>query len=240
MKNKLLNIIGGVAVVVMAMVAFFLTKEKVMQIGIRPENMDVATKPGDDFYDFATKGWRTNNPIPDDYTRYGSFDVLANTNLERVREIAENDGGKIGLLYKIAMNTEKLNKEKTQPVKPYLDEIDNITSISQLPKYLGHAHAFIIAFWDEGVGLDEMDSEHYLLNIGQGGTGLSRDYYFDDDAKSKEIRTQYKQYIKKQMDNFGVSVDVEKLYALEERMAKSFFKKELLREPLKNYHKKSL
>ena len=239
MKNKLLNIIGGVAVVVMAIVAFFITKEKVMQIGIRPENMDMATKPGDDFYDFATKGWRTNNPIPDDYTRYGSFDVLANTNLERVREIAENDSGKIGLLYKIAMNTEKLNKEKTQPVKPYLDEIDNITSISQLPKYLGYAHAFIIAFWDEGVGLDEMDSEHYLLNIGQGGTGLSRDYYFDDDAKSKEIRTQYKQYIKKQMDNFGVSVDVEKLYALEERMAKSFYKKEKLRDPLANYHKKS-
>lgn len=240
MKNKLLNIIGVIAVVIMAIVAMFLTKEKVMQIGIKPENMDMTTKPGDDFYDFATKGWRTNNPIPDDYTTYSSFVVLVNTNLERVREIAENDTGKIGLLYKIAMNTEKLNKEKTQPVKPYLDEIDNITSISQLPKYLGHAHAFIIAFWDEGVGLDEMDSEHYLLNIGQGGTGLSRDYYFDDDAKSKEIRTQYKQYIKKQMDNFGVSVDVEKLYALEERMAKSFFKKELLRDPLKNYHKKSL
>ena len=42
------------------------------------------------------------------------------------------------------------------------------------------------------------------------------------------------------MDNFGEKVDVEKLYALEERMAKSFYKKEQLRDPLINYHKKSM
>lgn len=240
MKNKLLNIFGIVAVVVMAIVAVFLTKEKVMQVGIKPENMDLTAKPGDDFYDFATKGWRDNNPIPDDYTRYGSFDVLANTNLERVRDIAEQDNGKIGLLYKIAMDTEKLNTEKTKPVNSYLEEIDKITSTEQLPKYLGKMHTFSSAFWGDGVGLDEMDSEHYLFNIGQDGIGLSRDYYFDDDAKSKEVRTKYKQYIKTQMDNFGIPVDADKLYKLEERMAKSFYKKELLRDPLKNYHKKSV
>ena len=101
-------------------------------------------------------------------------------------------------------------------------------------------HRFSSAFWGDGVGLDEMDSTHYLYNIGQSGTGLSRDYYFDDDAKSKEVRKKYKEYIKKQMNNFGEKVDVEKLYALEERMAKSFYKKEKLRDPLANYHKKSM
>ena len=116
MKNKLLNIIGIVAVVCAVILACVFTKEKVMGIGIKTENMDLTVNPGKDFYDFATKGWRDNNPIPDDYTRYGSFDVLGNTNLERVRDIAENDNGKIGLLYKIAMDTQKLNKEKTVPI----------------------------------------------------------------------------------------------------------------------------
>lgn len=239
MKSKILDIIGIIAVVLTAIWAFFMTKEKTMQIGIKPENMNISVKPGNDFYDYATQGWRDANPIPDDYTRYGSLDVLINTNLERVREIAENDSGKIGLLYKIAMNAEKLNTDKTAPVQSYIDEIDKIKSASDLPEYLGKMHKFSTAFWDNGVGLDEKDSEHYLFNIGQGGTGLTRDYYFDDDAKSKEVRTKYKQYIKKQMDNFGIPVDVEKLYALEERMAKSFYKKELLRDPLSNYHKKS-
>ena len=104
---------------------------------------------------------------------------------------------------------------------------------------MGNAHKYSSAFWGDGVGLDEMDSEHYLYNIGQGGIGLSRDYYFDDDAKSKQIRKKYKQYITDIMNNFGVKVDVEKLYALEEAMAKSFYKKEKLRDPLANYHKKS-
>ena len=240
MKNKFCNIIGIVAVCVAAVVAIFSTKGKVMNAGIKTENMDVNVNPGKDFYDFATKGWRKNNPIPDDYTRYGSFDMLIEENNKRVREIVENDNGKIGLLYKIAMDEKKLNSEKTNPVKPYLDEVDAIKSKKDLPKYLGEMHRFSSAFWGDGVALDEMDSTHYLYNIGQSGIGLSRDYYFDNDDKSKQVRKKYKEYIKKQMANFNEKVDAEKLYALEERMAKSFYKKEKLRDPLTNYHKKSI
>ena len=239
MKNKLLNIIGIVAVCVMVIIAFFITKGKTMQSGIKTENMDISVKPGNDFYDFATKGWRNNHPLPNDYTRFGSFEQLDEENNKRVREIVENDNGKIGMLYNIAMDEQKLNADKTKPVQKYLDEIDNIKNKSDLVKYLGNAHKYSSAFWGDGVGLDEMDSEHYLYNIGQGGIGLSRDYYFDDDAKSKQIRKKYKQYITDIMNNFGVKVDVEKLYALEEAMAKSFYKKEKLRDPLANYHKKS-
>ena len=239
MKNKLLNIIGIIAVCVAIFMTAFFTKEKMMSSGIKPENMDISVKPGDDFYDYATSGWRKNNPLPNDYTRYGSFEALDEENNKRVRDIVENDNGKIGMLYKIAMDEKKLNADKTAPVQKYLNEIDNIKSKSDLPKYLGNMHKFATAFWGDGVGLDEMDSTHYLYNLGQGGLGLSRDYYFDDDDKSKNIRKKYKQYIKKQMTNFGVNVDVEKLYAMEERMAKSFYKKEKLRDPLANYHKKS-
>ena len=240
MKNKILNIIGIIAVCIAVVVAVFFTKEKVMQIGIKTENMDLTVNPGKDFYDFATSGWRKNNPLPNDYTRYGSFEMLNEENNKRVREIVENDNGKIGLLYKIAMNTEKLNAEKINPVKPYLDEINAIKSKQELPTYLGKMHSFSSAFWDTGVLQDDKDSEHYILVFAQGGIGLARDYFFDEDDKSKQVRQKYKEYIKKQMDNFGEKVDVEKLYALEERMAKSFYKKEQLRDPLINYHKKSM
>lgn len=239
MKNKYLNIIGIIAVFITVVFSVFFTKEKVMSIGIKNENMDLTVNPGKDFYDFATIGWRKSNPIPDDYTRWTSFHMLDAKNLERVREIAENDSGKIGLLYKIAMDADKLNNEKTNPVKSYLEEIDNIKTKDDLASYLGKMHTYSSAFWGDGVLLDDKDSTHYIFVIGQSGIGLSRDYYFDDDAKSKQIRKKYKQYIKDIMNNFGADVDVEKLYALEERMAKSFFKKEKLRDPLANYHKKS-
>ncbi|MCQ2581712.1 MAG: M13 family metallopeptidase [Alphaproteobacteria bacterium] len=237
MENKLLNLIGVVAVAISAITATFLLQEKKMNIGIDTKNMDTTALAGNDFYDYATGGWRAKNPIPNDYVRYGSFDVLANTNLERVRKIAESDNGKIGKLYDIAMDEKKLNAEKTSPVQKYIDEIDEIKSRDDIAKYLGRAHTYSSAFWGDGVGLDEMDSEHYLYNIGQSGTGLSRDYYFDTDEKSVEIRKKYREYIEKQMANFGINVDVEKLYKFEERMAKSFYTKEKLRDPHANYHK---
>ena len=239
MKHKILNIIGIIAVIFSATYAYFLTKEKALNIGIKTENMDTNFRAGNDFYQYATNGWRVANPIPDDYSRYGAFEVLRNTNLERTREIAENDKGKIGILYNIAMDENKLNQDGTKPVSNLIAQIDNLTR-DDLEEYLGHVFTFSSAFWGDGVALDEMDSEHFLYNIGQGGIGLSLDYYFDTDAKSIEVRKKYKEFIEKQMNNFGIDVDVEKLYALEERMAKSFYPKEKLRDPHANYHKMSI
>lgn len=239
MKNKILNIIGIIAVLFSVTYLYFLTKEKTLNIGIKLENMNTNIHAGNDFYQYATNGWQIANPIPDDYSRYGAFEVLINTNLERTRQISENDTGKIGTLYKIAMNAEKLNSDGTTPVASFISEIDKLTR-KDLEEYLGRTFSFSSAFWGDGVALDEMDSEHYLYNIGQGGLGLSRDYYFDTDAKSVEVRKKYQEFIAKQMKNFGIDVDVKKLYALEERMAKSFYPKEKLRNPHANYHKMSI
>ena len=211
-----------------------------MNAGIQTTNMDTTVRAGDDFYNFATGGWRKSHPIPDDYTRYGVFEVLRDTNLKRVREIAENDNGKIGTLYKIAMNTERLNADKTAPVAAQLAEIDAIKSATELPAFLGRMHRTTSAFWGDGVGLDETDSTHYLYNIGQGGLGLARDYYFDTDEKTVQIRKKYLEFINKQMKNFGIAVDSKKLYELELRMAKSFYPKEKLRDPHANYHKMTI
>ena len=242
MQHKSLNIIGIIAVVIAFAMAYITVNQRgnVMNIGIKTENMDLSARPGDDFFDYATRGWREKNPVPDDYTRYGAFEVLADTNLERVREIAETDDGKIGTLYKIAMDADRLNADGVTPIAPYLAKIDKIKSVNDLPKYLGQMHRFSSAFWGDGVALDEKNSEYYLYNIGQGGIGLSRDYYFDTDDKSIEIRKKYREFIARQSQHFGVNLDAEKIYALEERMAKSFFPKEKLRDPNANYHKMSI
>ena len=242
MKSKLLNIIGIIAVIAAFIVAHKLTqpKEMIMNAGIKYENMDTTIRPGDDFYEFANGTWRKSNPIPDDYTRYGAFEILHDQNLKRVREIAETDTGKIGTLYHIAMDSEKLNADGVRPVAPLIAEIDAIKSASQLPAFLGHMHKITSAFWGDGVGLDETDSTHYLYNIGQAGLGMARDYYFDSDDKTIAVRKKYHEFMARQMKNFGIAVDVDKLYALELRMAGAFYPKEKLRDPHANYHKMTL
>ncbi|MDR1697004.1 MAG: M13 family metallopeptidase [Rickettsiales bacterium] len=236
MRNKYLNIIGIIAV---AAAIFFATRETEMTSGIDIKNMDTTVAPGDDFYNYATGGWQKLHPIPDDYARYGAFQKLDEMNLERTREIAESDDGKIGKLYDIAMDAEKLNADGVRPAQKLFDEIDAIKSRDDLPKYLGRMQKYSSAFWGDGVSLDEMNSEFYIYNIGQGGIGLPRDYYFANNDNSDEIRAKYKKYIADIMKNFGMSVNAEKIYEFEKRMAASFHTKEVLRDPHANYHKKS-
>lgn len=239
MRHTWLNILGTIAVVASVIFAIKIKGEKVMNTGIKIDSIETSVNPADDFFDYATLRWRRANPIPDDYVRYGAFEILHDTNLNRVREIAEKDTGKIGTLYKIAMDEAHLNTDGVVGAKKYFDEIDAIKSKDELPEYLGRMHGFISSFWGDSVGLDERDSEHYLYNIHQGGIGLPRDYYFDDDARTADIRKKYVDFISKQLKNFGVDADAKKIYALEERMAKSFHTKEVLRDPHANYHKMS-
>ena len=67
MRSKFWNIIGIVAVAIAILFAYQTSKGKIMNAGIKTENMNTAIKPGDDFYDYATQAWRDANPIPDDY-----------------------------------------------------------------------------------------------------------------------------------------------------------------------------
>ena len=200
MKHTFWNIIGILSVItafILAKSTTTITKEKTLTPGINIANMDPAFNPGNDFYEYATHGWQVKNPIPDDYARYGSFETLDTVNQERTKKIAETDTGKIGTMYQSAMDAEKLNADKTKPVAEKIATIDKLTR-QDLETYLGNIHRFSSAFWGDGVALDEKDSEYYLYNIGQGGIGISRDYFFDTDEKSVEIRKKYKEFITKQ------------------------------------------
>ena len=237
MEHKILNLIGICAVVTTIVLAFFILKENKMTTGLDIKNMDFMVAPGDDFYDYAGRGWRESHPIPADYSRFGTFEILDEENDTRVRKIAETDSGKVGTLYKIAMNEKKLNADGVAPVQKYLAKIDEIKTRADLPDALGKFHAYGDGFFADAVELDEKNSDYYLYNIVQGGTGLSRDYFFDDDAKSKQIREKYIEYMTRQMANFGVAGDAQKIFDMEKQLAKSFYKKEKLRDPLANYHK---
>ena len=63
-----------------------------------------------------------NNPLGDQYARFGSFDQLAETNTERINGLIEDiasrkgvkgDEAKVGMLYNIAMDSVKLNADGT-------------------------------------------------------------------------------------------------------------------------------
>ena len=62
--------------------------------GIEIANMDTSYVPGNDFYMYATGGWQAANPIPDEHSRYGTFDKLRENNQEQVQGHQSRTGRK--------------------------------------------------------------------------------------------------------------------------------------------------
>ena len=56
--------------------------------------MDTSVKPGDNFYLYANGNWLKNNPVPPEYSRWGSFNELVEKNNDALHEIAEKAAGR--------------------------------------------------------------------------------------------------------------------------------------------------
>src|SRR5690348_14214791 len=60
-----------------------------LKSGIDRANFDESVKPGDDFFHYVNGNWIRHNPIPAEYSRWGSFSQLHDDNLVHLREIVE-------------------------------------------------------------------------------------------------------------------------------------------------------
>ncbi|MDR1027581.1 MAG: M13 family metallopeptidase [Rickettsiales bacterium] len=244
MRVKIINIASAVAAA-LAMV-FILQRNEKMSEGIRLENLDAAVRPQDDFYDFATAGWRKANPLRPEFSRFGAFDKLGEEVLVQVDElitgIAKDPRGdlenKIATIYNGAMNYDKRNADGIKPVAAEFAEIDAMTDWET---YLGRAHRIGGVFFNSGTDVDMMDSGTHIFGISQTHFPLSRDYLLDKDDKSARVRSEYGRYIGKVLAMFRiVGTDAREILEYEIEMAKGLYPKEKLREPLDNYHKMSV
>ena len=108
-------------------------KEAEQKGGIRLANLDQTANPRDDFYQYACGGWMKANPLTDEYSRFGSFDQLAENNRTQIKSLIEelakqqaqpgSVAQKVGDLYNIAMDSAKLNADGVAPIKGYLDQL---------------------------------------------------------------------------------------------------------------------
>ncbi len=222
--------------------------------GIDLENMDTSYVPGDDFYMYATGGWQKGNPIPDENSRYGTFDKLRENNQEQLQGLIEELGSKdhkqgtnaqkVGTLYSIGIDEGKLNAEGYEPIKPILAEIDEATSKKDIVRLMAQINRFAASpFFGFRVGPDTKNSTMNIAHIFQSGIGMGgREYYTEQDDKSKELRQEYVNMMQVQFQNIGYS-EAEATEAakaamkIETELAENHFTKEQRRQPEKNYHK---
>jgi len=220
--------------------------------GLNLSNLDTSVKPGTDFYRFATGGWCDANPIPDEFSRYGSFDKLRDENQRQIRELIVELGAsrhekgssaqKIGDLFRIGNDSVKLNAEGVKPLQESLIAIQALKNRVDLIKASSSIRKDGPSpFFDTYIGPDDKNSNAYLVQLTQGGLGMEdRDYYLDD--ASKALREGYVKLIQTQFVNAGFSPAVAKkasaaVLKIETTLAKAAFTKEKVRIPELNYHK---
>ena len=234
--------------------------ESSQKSGIDLANLDSTYLPGTDFYMFATGGWQKAHPLTDEYSRYGSFDVLQENNNKQLRELIEgvaaqqNEKGsvaqKIADLYNSAMDSVALNEHGLDEMEAFLasDGYQTSAQITQdwlkqvWPKMLRQGVDGLMGFY---IGADEKDSKNNILSIVQGGLTLGqKDYYLDQDPETAKIREAYVAYIRQLVSHVGfgetdaarISDDVMRI---ETRLAKASKSMTELRDPEANYHKMS-
>lgn len=253
MRYNLLN--KGIALGMM-LGAIIACKSENTPPAINKEDMDVSVKPQDDFYRYANGGWMRNHPLPEEYSRYGSFDKLQEDNDKRLHDLVEElakgqgdnnaVGKKIGDFYASGMDTALIEKEGIQPLKSYFDRINQLQSVADVQKLIAEFHKMGISSLFNFYG--EPDSKNSEMMIGvlyQGGLGLSdRDYYVSTEKRAVDIRNEYVQHMQRMFKLLGVPAEeatakADRIMKLETTLANSSFTRLEQRDPEKNYNKKS-
>ena len=223
--------------------------------GINLANMDTTVSPGDNFHAYVNGTWTNNTPIPADRSSYGIDYILDDKSQENVRAIIEeaskgnfaygSEEQKIGDLYESYMNTQRRDSLGTAPLTTELKRIDGIASYKDLAAYFARANKLgLVVPVQIVVGEDLKNPREYMLYTWQGGLGMpEREYYLQQDARTKEIRAKYREHISNMFRIAGLpggSADVDKLLALESQIAAAHIRKEDTRDMIALYNKYAL
>ena len=219
-------------------------------------DMDLSVKPGDDFYEYAGGGWIKNNPVPAKETRWGSFNILRDFNINAVREVLDKAAAdkkapagsvtrRVSDFYLAGMDSARIDKLGYQPIQQELAKIAAIRNQKELLEAGSRLRVsgFSSAMFGFGVGQDRKNVEIMIAQFSQGGTTLpDRDYYLKDEGRNKAIQDAYKKYIGTLFSLTGSSDVVANknaaiIFALEKQLASAQLGRVEMRDPYKTYNK---
>ena len=228
-----------------------------LRSGINLADLDTSVRPADDFYEYACGGWMKANPLPAAYSRYGSFDRLAEDNNKRIngilKELQENtypEGTveqKLSDLYKLAMDSARREKDGLAPVMPIIKRMEAAKTKEQLfaiqLEMMPYGDSELFGAY---IGADEKNATQNILNFYQGGLTLGqKDYYVENDEATVKIREAYKKHIVRMFQLFGFKKGVaekkmKNILKIETALAKVSKSRTEMRDPIANYNKMTL
>ena len=218
--------------------------------GVNKADMDMSVRPGDDFYQYAGGGWLKANPMKPEYSSYGVFNDLAETNRKQIRELFENlskekhafgsVGQKVADLYNMAMDSVRLNKEGDAPLQKDLDKVKAFSKKADFTAFIADQHLYKgNPFFGIGVDTDLKNSDLNVMWLSAGTSGLpDRDYYLNTDADSKKKQEAYRAYLSKIFQLSGYKKkEAEKAAKVIYNIEYQFAEAEMSRAEARDYNK---
>ncbi|OFY94568.1 MAG: metalloendopeptidase [Bacteroidetes bacterium RIFCSPLOWO2_12_FULL_31_6] len=229
-------------------------KEAVVAVDPLIEHIDSTFKASTDFFMFANNGWFKQHPIKASDRDNGIFKTIGDTINAAIQQICVassksnaakgSNSQKIGDFYKSGMDTITLEKLGISPLQEELNKIDNVKSSAELIKEIAHLHQIgaspLFSFY---ISSDDKNSSQYACFLWQGGLGLGqRDYYFNQDERTVNIRKEYVKHIQKmfqllKLDEKSAAATASSILKIETDLAQVSKKLEDLRDPYENYNK---
>jgi len=218
-------------------------------------HIDSTIAPGENFFMHANNGWFKTHPIPSSEKSNGIFRTIQDTINESVRKICESAAAdkqaakgsnkqKIGDFYYSGLDTITIEKVGIAPLAALFSKIDAIKSNADVMSTASYLYTQgIPSTFGFMVTRDEKKVSQYTVYLTQPRLGLpDRDYYFNEDARNKEIRKEYRAHLSKMflligMNEKDAASNCDAVLAVEKDIASSCRKMEDLRDPYKNYNK---
>jgi putative endopeptidase len=217
-------------------------------------HIDSSFSPKKDFFMFANNGWFKKHPIKTTDVGNGIWKTIRDTinmdikkiciNSSKLQAVRGSNAQKIGDFYTSGMDTITIEKLGLQPLKNEFNAIDAIKNLKELTAEVAHLHSIgvrpLFRFY---IGSDDKNSSKNAIFLNQGGLGLGqRDYYFNNDSRTKKIRAEYIKHITNMFNLIGVTTstaltNAETILKMETDLAAVSEKLEDLRDPYKNYNK---
>ncbi|MEO8149410.1 MAG: M13 family metallopeptidase, partial [Bacteroidia bacterium] len=220
-----------------------------------PSHIDSTYMASQDFFMYANNGWFKANPIPASENGNGIFRTIQDTINNQIKSVCESSAAKtdvakgsneqkIGDFYFSGMDTVAIEKAGITPLNDELKRIDGVSDLNSMVAQLAHMYRIgagcPFGFY---VNMDDKNSAQYAVFLSQGGLGLpERDYYFKNDARTANIRTEYVKHITAMFklmgnDDATATAAANKIMSLETDLATSSRTMADRRDPYKNYNK---
>ena len=222
-------------------------------LGCDPAYLDRSVKPCADFYDFAN-GAYNKEPIPDAYAAYGvnqeindRTDALLHRLLDAAALAKAAKGSpeqRIGDFYASGMDEAAIAKQGVKPLAEAFTRIAAVKDADSLADACAwlERHGLSVPF-SFFVSQDDKDATAMIASLGQTRFGLpEREYYFRQDAKSREVRAAYQAHVARMFELSGeakeqAAADARTVMEVETALAAASRKLVDLRDPESNYHK---